>query len=113
MIFFLNTEFQFFCNIIYSLKALGGGTTLDLGVYGVQFLQFVLKDLEPNAVTCVGQLNLDGVDVSVNSLFTYSKGISAVVSLNAMVALTNEAVVVGTKGIIRVGIFYELNILKL
>lgn len=85
-----------------SAKELGGGTILDLGVYCLQFSQFVLKGLHPEKVIASGHLNKYGTDSDASVILKYPEGKTTVFSTSAVVDLPNEAVVVGEKGILRV-----------
>lgn len=87
-------------------KDLGGSTILDIGVYTLQFQQFVFKGLKPEKVVSAGHLNEDGVDLAASAIFTYPDKKVAVVSCNALVKLPNEGTIVGTKGTIKIPIFW-------
>ncbi|GBP87688.1 Trans-1,2-dihydrobenzene-1,2-diol dehydrogenase [Eumeta japonica] len=78
-------------------KELGGSTLLDIGVYVLQFAQFVFKE-EPIKVVSSGELNEDGVDVAVSMILEYSGGRRAVLTANSRLELDNRAVVYGTRG---------------
>lgn len=85
------------CNFISSKKELGGSAILDLGVYVLQFAQFVFKE-EPINVVATGELNENGVDLVDTVCLEYKGGRKAVLKVNSKVKLVNEAVVIGTKG---------------
>ncbi|KAL0850999.1 hypothetical protein ABMA28_006892 [Loxostege sticticalis] len=70
---------------------------LDIGVYTLQFAQFVFKD-EPIKVTAVGNLNEYGVDTTETVILEYEGGRRAVLNVDSTVMLWNKATVVGTKG---------------
>ncbi|KAL4716972.1 hypothetical protein ACJJTC_012783 [Scirpophaga incertulas] len=78
-------------------KELGGSAILDIGIYTLQFAQFVFKD-EPVKVTAVGNLNEDGVDIVQTVVLEYKDDRRAVLNVDARVKLWNNATVVGTKG---------------
>lgn len=78
-------------------KDLGGSAILDLGVYVLQFAQFVFKD-EPIKVTAAGDLNDDGVDVVDTVILEYSGGRRAVLNVHSKIKLWNKATVIGSKG---------------
>ncbi|XP_049870206.1 trans-1,2-dihydrobenzene-1,2-diol dehydrogenase-like [Pectinophora gossypiella] len=78
-------------------KEMGGSAIMDLGVYLLQFAQFILKE-EPVKVTAVGELNQDGVDLVDTVVLEYSGGRRAVLNAHARVQLWNKATVYGTKG---------------
>ena len=85
-----------------SRRELGGGTVLDLGVYTMQFQQFVFHGLEATDLVAAGHLNESDVDESVSVIITYAGGRTAVLSTHSRVKLPNDAVIIGTKGTITV-----------
>lgn len=80
-------------------KKLGGGSILDLGVYILQFQQFVFRGLKPIDIAVNGHKNEFGTDETTGAIITYPGGKTAVVSTSARVTLPNEALVVGTNGV--------------
>lgn len=66
-------------------KELGGGTILDLGIYTLQFQQYIFRGLTPIKVVANGQLNEDGVDKFAAAIITYEQDKMAVVSCSAVV----------------------------
>lgn len=83
--------------IFSSKKDLGGGAVLDLGVYVLQFAQFIFKE-EPTKVTAVGALNEEGVDIIGHFILQYSRGRRAVLNIDSTTKLWNKATVTGTNG---------------
>lgn len=95
-------------------KDLGGSAILDIGVYLLQFQQFFFRGLKPQKIVVAGHTNENGVDDAASVIFTYPGGKTAVVSCNATVELPNEGIIVGTKGTIKIPVFwcplkYEIN----
>lgn len=88
----------------YSVKELGGGTILDLGVYCLQFQQFILRGQKPSKVVASGHLNSYETDESTSAILAYPGGKTAVFTTSAVVQLPNEGFVVGSNGILRVRI---------
>ncbi|XP_023946803.2 trans-1,2-dihydrobenzene-1,2-diol dehydrogenase-like [Bicyclus anynana] len=80
-----------------SKKELGGSAILDMGVYALQFAQFIFKE-EPIKVTAVGELNQEGVDLVDTVVLQYTGGRRAVLNIHSKVKLWNKATVVGTLG---------------
>ncbi|KAL0851002.1 hypothetical protein ABMA28_006895 [Loxostege sticticalis] len=78
-------------------KELGGGALMDIGLYTLQFAQFVYKE-EPTKVTAVGNLSDQGVDTIETIILEYTGGRRAVLNVDSTVRLWNKATVVGTKG---------------
>ncbi|XP_018332542.2 trans-1,2-dihydrobenzene-1,2-diol dehydrogenase-like [Agrilus planipennis] len=87
-------------------KRLGGGTILDLGVYLIQFVQFVFRGLDALEVNAVGHSNEYGVDESCSAVITFPGGKIANISSHSALLLPNEAEIVGKKGRIVVPQFW-------
>ena len=79
-------------------KDLGGGTTLDLGVYTTYLAHLVFDRERPLKVMTTGELNEDGIDVSAITVLQYSKGRTATLATHARVNIPNRAEVFGKKG---------------
>ncbi|CAK1602241.1 unnamed protein product [Parnassius mnemosyne] len=79
------------------LKELGGSALLDIGIYTLQFAQFIFKE-EPIKVTAIGDLNEFGVDLVDTIVLEYKGGKRAVLNINSNVRLWNKATVYGNKG---------------
>ncbi|GBP94714.1 Trans-1,2-dihydrobenzene-1,2-diol dehydrogenase [Eumeta japonica] len=78
-------------------RDLGGGALLDIGLYVLQFAQFVFKE-EPIKVVSSGELNEEGMDLAATIILEYSGGRRAVLTANGRLQLDNRATVYGTKG---------------
>ncbi|XP_022919777.1 trans-1,2-dihydrobenzene-1,2-diol dehydrogenase-like [Onthophagus taurus] len=89
-----------------SLKKMGGGGILDIGIYTLQFVQYIYRGVKPLKVCATGHLNSQEVDEMANGLLLYPDGKSAVVSCCTKTLYPNEAVVVGTKGQIVIPTFW-------
>ncbi|KAJ8981245.1 hypothetical protein NQ317_005760 [Molorchus minor] len=87
-------------------KEMGGGAILDLGIYILQFQQYIFRGLRPIKIAVNGHLNKCGTDESCGVVITYPEGKMAVVSTSARVSLPNEGVVVGTNGTLRLPDFW-------
>lgn len=83
-------------------KSLGGGSILDMGVYTIQFCQWVFGE-EPTSIKANGKLNEDGVDVEFTAEFHYGASKIGRVKTSILQKLGNAAEIVGTKGRITVG----------
>lgn len=83
---------------------MGGGTVLDLGVYVIQFCQWIFKQA-PKSITASGSLNQEGVDMEMNAIINYGDKKVGIVQTSASKTLDNAAIVTGTKGQITVSIF--------
>ncbi|KAJ9599226.1 hypothetical protein L9F63_010310 [Diploptera punctata] len=84
------------------LKELGGGTILDLGVYVLQFSQYVFGPSLPESIEASGYLNENGVDTSTSITLKYKGGKTSTLITHSKVKLPNEAFIIGTKGTIKV-----------
>uniref|UniRef100_A0A3B1IKQ5 Trans-1,2-dihydrobenzene-1,2-diol dehydrogenase n=1 Tax=Astyanax mexicanus TaxID=7994 RepID=A0A3B1IKQ5_ASTMX len=83
-------------------KDLGGGALLDIGVYCLQFVLMVYGGERPESIHATGW-NLDtGVDGHVVIVLKFSRNRMAVCTCSISLTLTNDAMIVGTKGIIKV-----------
>lgn len=78
-------------------KSLGGGTILDLGIYTIQFSQFVFKE-SPIKIIASGSLNEEGVDVEMNAKLYYSNNRIANIHTSSVRNLKNSAIIKGTHG---------------
>jgi len=83
-------------------KEEGGGVTLDLGIYTVQFAQLVMGKQRPLKVLAGGHLNKDGVDETTSATLVYPGGRVATLNSSMRCLLPCEGIVVGTKGTIKV-----------
>jgi len=85
------------------MKELGGSAVLDIGIYCVQFALYVFGwETKPTKIVANGHLNDQGVDESCSVVITYPGGKTATLIINGRVKLPNEAIIVGTKGTIKV-----------
>lgn len=89
-----------------NLKSLGAGTVLDLGVYTIQFANWVFNNEMPEKVQATGCLSQEEIDVSVSASFIYKGNRTATLVTHSLVTLPNEAYVIGTKGMIKVPNFW-------
>lgn len=85
-----------------TLKELGGGTILDLGVYTIQISQWAFRE-PPKTIKAKGTLNDDGVDMEMTGELHYSGGV-AKIRTSGLEVLDNKATIKGTKGQITVSI---------
>ena len=84
---------------------------LDIGVYCVQLASFVFDGKRPEKIVAVGNLNDDGVDDSSSSTLIYPGGNTATLVVHGSVRMENSAIIVGTRGTVKVGNFH-LNFLR-
>lgn len=87
-------------------KCLGGGTILDLGIYGIQLACLIFNNEVPSSVHAAGCLNKEGVDQSISATFIYEGNRTATIVTHALVDLPNEAYIIGTKGTIKLSNFW-------
>lgn len=79
-------------------KELGGGTTLDMGIYCIQLASLVYGGEKPLKVLAGGHLNEYGIDESVSFTFVYSGGRTASLQTHTRVKFDCAATVYGTQG---------------
>lgn len=82
-------------------KELGGGTVLDMGVYGIQLFQWVFQR-EPTSITATGTLNYSGVDLEMCAEIRYGDNKVGKIKTSGLETLSNTAKIIGTKGQITV-----------
>ncbi|KAG8434000.1 hypothetical protein GDO86_012382 [Hymenochirus boettgeri] len=85
-----------------SVKELGGGATLNIGCYLVQFALMVFNGERPECVTAKGFLHETGVIETVSIILQYPNKWQATLSCSFIAGLTDQAVICGSKGIIQV-----------
>ncbi|XP_061567213.1 trans-1,2-dihydrobenzene-1,2-diol dehydrogenase-like [Cololabis saira] len=83
-------------------KELGGGALLDIGIYCLQFTCMVFNGEKPESIQATGVCFETGVDEAVVVTLKFSRNRMAVFTCSAGVELPNDAVIAGTKGIIKV-----------
>ncbi|XP_042344919.1 trans-1,2-dihydrobenzene-1,2-diol dehydrogenase isoform X1 [Plectropomus leopardus] len=83
-------------------KELGGGVMLDIGVYCLQFICMVYNGEKPECIQAMGICRETGVDETLAVTLKFSNNRMAVFSCSSGVKLPNDAIIVGTKGIIRI-----------
>lgn len=86
----------------YRKKNLGGGTVLDMGVYAIQFCQWVYQQ-PPKSITATGTINDDGVDLDMSAEIKYGDNKVGMIRSSGLSALSRNSRIVGTKGQITVG----------
>lgn len=84
---------------------MGGGTVLDLGVYTIQFCQWIFQK-EPVSIKATGTVNDDGVDMDVVAELHYGNNKVAKMRTSFLENLSNTAKIVGTKGTMTVPDFW-------
>jgi predicted dehydrogenase len=80
--------------------AAGGGALLDLGVYPISLAYFLFG--RPESVAGRATLTQKGVDDTASIVFGFPKGRSALFSISIDTTSSNEAIIDGTEGQIRV-----------
>jgi predicted dehydrogenase len=83
---------------IFNLE-LGGGALLDIGIYPISFASMLLGI--PYMVQSHAAIGSTGVDEHTGLLFSYPDGQMAMLSCGIRENMVNEALIKGTKGIIR------------
>ncbi|XP_064192118.1 trans-1,2-dihydrobenzene-1,2-diol dehydrogenase isoform X4 [Anguilla rostrata] len=83
-------------------KELGGGALMNIGVYCVQFALMVFDGERPETIQASGFCLDSGVDEAMVVTLTFSRNRIAVCICSVAAQLPNEAVIVGTKGSIKI-----------
>ncbi|XP_049574445.1 trans-1,2-dihydrobenzene-1,2-diol dehydrogenase-like isoform X2 [Syngnathus scovelli] len=83
------------------LKELGGGALLEVGIYPLQFSIMVYGGERPESIKTEGVVLDTGVDETLVVTLKFSKNRMAVFTSSSGLQLYNDAIVVGTKGLIR------------
>ncbi|XP_036418793.1 trans-1,2-dihydrobenzene-1,2-diol dehydrogenase-like isoform X1 [Colossoma macropomum] len=83
-------------------KELGGGALLDIGVYCLQFVLMVYRGERPESIQATGYKLDTGVDGHMVIVLKFSHNRMAVCTCSISMMLTNDAVIVGTKGMIKI-----------
>uniref|UniRef100_A0A1X7UZZ8 Trans-1,2-dihydrobenzene-1,2-diol dehydrogenase n=1 Tax=Amphimedon queenslandica TaxID=400682 RepID=A0A1X7UZZ8_AMPQE len=81
---------------------LGGGATLDIGVYAINFTSMVFGGEKPEKIHAEGTLSDEGTDNLAAVTITYPGGRIAQLSISIKADLPCEAFVYGTKGQLKV-----------
>ena len=81
---------------------LGGGATLDIGVYAINFTSMVFGGDKPEKIHAEGTLSDEGTDNLAAVTITYPGGRIAQLSISIKADLPCEAFVYGTKGQLKV-----------
>jgi len=81
-------------------SSLGGGSVLDIGIYTISIIEWVLG--APESITAVGGVNEEGVEHEVCATLRYSGDRFGTFQLSTCSELPNEAWITGTEGTIRV-----------
>ncbi|KAJ7985969.1 hypothetical protein DPEC_G00345970 [Dallia pectoralis] len=83
-------------------KELGGGALLAIGIYCLQFICMVYNGEKPESVQATGVCLDTGVDESMVVTLKFSRNRMAVFTCCIQDTFPNDALIVGTKGTIRV-----------
>ena len=78
---------------------LAGGSLLDIGVYDIALMQWVLRK-PPQTITAVGQIGETGIDETVSTIMSYENGVFAQFTCSFQAQMLNQFVITGTDGII-------------
>ncbi|XP_071750425.1 trans-1,2-dihydrobenzene-1,2-diol dehydrogenase-like isoform X1 [Centroberyx gerrardi] len=83
-------------------KELGGGALLIIGIYCLQFIGMVYNGEKPESIQATGVCLDTGVDETMVVTLKFSRNRMAVFSCSVAVEMPNDAIIVGTKGTIKV-----------
>lgn len=92
---------------------MGGGTILNIGMYPIQFCQWVFQQ-EPQSIRVLSsRLNDDGIDVELSVEIGYGEDRIAKIRQSFLVLQSNRAKIVGTDGELKVNAAYMFEKVKL
>ncbi len=80
---------------------LGGGAVLDIGIYPINFISMIYDGMKPESIHTSGWLTPTGVDELAAVTLKYPGERVAQLTCTTCLALPNEAIVVGTKGMLK------------
>lgn len=83
-------------------REIGGGATIDIGIYCVQFALFVFGEENPVEILSTGTLNSSGADDGTSVSLKFSGGGLVTFTTSYKCTMPNEAFVIGTNGTIKV-----------
>ncbi|KAK5921101.1 hypothetical protein CgunFtcFv8_024837 [Champsocephalus gunnari] len=83
-------------------RKLGGGALLDLGIYCLQFIFTVFNGERPESIQATGHCIDTGVDGTAVLVLKFSGNRLAICTCSITMMLTCDAVIIGTKGTIKV-----------
>ncbi|XP_068151145.1 trans-1,2-dihydrobenzene-1,2-diol dehydrogenase [Drosophila tropicalis] len=87
-------------------RALGGSVILDMGIYALQLGQFVFGTPPLKIIPSGTQLNGDRVDMQTEFILDYGDNRRLVALITGLEHLENDAVIVGTKGEIKLSNYW-------
>jgi len=79
--------------------ALAGGVTLDMGIYAISFVCYLLGEL-PTDIKSMTRFSDQGVDEISNYMFRFPSGCLTNICTSYNLKMTNEAIIYGMKGFI-------------
>lgn len=88
-------------------RALGGSITLDIGIYALQLGQFVFGSAPVKIIPSGTQLNAERVDVQTEFILDYGDNRRLIALITGLENLENDAIIVGTKGEIKVSLSHK------
>ncbi len=88
--------------------ALAGGVTLDMGIYPISFVCYLLGEL-PIDIKSMARFSDSGVDEISNYMFRFPSGCLTNICTSYNLKMKNEAIIYGTKGFIDFPQFWEGN----
>lgn len=100
--FGFNTQFNEE-NRLYNPQ-LGGGSLLDVGIYPISLVQFLINDY-PQSITSTNSFAPNNVDVSGHVVLKYQNGMIATLFHSINHQTIRDAQIIGTKGMIKVPMF--------
>ncbi|XP_019879254.1 trans-1,2-dihydrobenzene-1,2-diol dehydrogenase-like [Aethina tumida] len=89
-----------------NLKSMYKGSVMDFGIHALCFQEQIFQNLVPVKVLTTGFIGDQDVDESASCILSYAEGKNAIISTHTRCSMPNEAIIVGSKGIIRIPHFW-------
>ncbi|CAH0559681.1 unnamed protein product [Brassicogethes aeneus] len=89
-----------------NLKEIYKGVIMDFGIFTLAFQDHIFRNMVPTKVMTSGHLNYQDSDESACCIMNYPEGKTCVIAIHTCVDLPNEAIIIGTKGTIRIPHFW-------
>jgi len=106
----VSATFGFFADVGPSHRLLNrdlaGGALLDVGVYPISFIQMIFRE-DPVRISSSARIGATGVDLHCQATYEYASGATAHLEASIESDCANVAIIRGTKGEIRIPLFWK------
>lgn len=91
---------------LFNLELAGGGL-LDVGIYAISLASFLLKGKSPSRISSMANLGETGIDEQASMILGYDKGEMAILHTAVRTSTRQDAVIMGTEGMIIIPSFWN------